>query len=151
MWILSLSQEDPLEEGMATHPSILAWKIPRIEESAGYSPQGCTESDRTETIQKSHIHHILYTHSSIDGCFYSFYRLSIVCCNVHCLTSICLNSFNPFGYIPKSRITGSYDNSVQLFKKLPSTLSHLPVIHRSSISPHPVQHLFLFICFFLQN
>ena len=26
-WVLSLDQEDPLEEGMATHSSILAWKI----------------------------------------------------------------------------------------------------------------------------
>ena len=28
MRVLSLGQEDPLEEGMATHPSILPWKIP---------------------------------------------------------------------------------------------------------------------------
>ena len=27
MWVQSLGQEDPLEEGMATHSSILAWKI----------------------------------------------------------------------------------------------------------------------------
>ena len=27
-WLLSLGWEDPLEEGMATHPSILAWRIP---------------------------------------------------------------------------------------------------------------------------
>ena len=35
MQILSLSQEDPLEEGMATHPSILAWRVPRTEEPGG--------------------------------------------------------------------------------------------------------------------
>ena len=28
-WVLSLGWEDPLEEGMATHSSILAWRIPR--------------------------------------------------------------------------------------------------------------------------
>ena len=28
MWLLSLDLEDPLEEGMATHFNILAWKIP---------------------------------------------------------------------------------------------------------------------------
>ena len=28
-WIRSLGQEDPLEEGMATHSSILAWRIPK--------------------------------------------------------------------------------------------------------------------------
>ena len=31
-WVRSLSQEDPLEEGKATHSSILAWRIPRTEE-----------------------------------------------------------------------------------------------------------------------
>ena len=30
-----LGQEDPLEEGMATHSSILAWRIPRTEEPEG--------------------------------------------------------------------------------------------------------------------
>ena len=31
-WIRSLGQEDPLEKGMATHSSIVAWKIPWTEE-----------------------------------------------------------------------------------------------------------------------
>ena len=31
-WVQSLSWEDPLEKEMATHPSILAWKMPRMEE-----------------------------------------------------------------------------------------------------------------------
>ena len=34
-WVLSLSQEDPLEKGMATHFSILAWEIPWTEEPSG--------------------------------------------------------------------------------------------------------------------
>ena len=33
----SLGCEDPLEEGVATHPSILAWRIPWTEETGGYS------------------------------------------------------------------------------------------------------------------
>ena len=33
MWVQSLGQEDPLEEGMATHSSILAWRIPWTEEA----------------------------------------------------------------------------------------------------------------------
>ena len=45
-WVLSLGQEDPLKKGMATHFSILAWKIPWIEE--GYNPRGSKESDMTE-------------------------------------------------------------------------------------------------------
>ena len=32
--------EDPLEEGMATHPSILAWKIPWTEEPGGLQSMG---------------------------------------------------------------------------------------------------------------
>ena len=32
MWIQSLGQEDPLEEGIATHSSIFAWRIPWTEE-----------------------------------------------------------------------------------------------------------------------
>ena len=38
MWetrVLSLGQEDPLEEGTATHSSILAWRIPWTEEPGG--------------------------------------------------------------------------------------------------------------------
>ena len=39
-WIQSLGWEDPLEQGMATHPSILAWKIPWIEEPGGLHSMG---------------------------------------------------------------------------------------------------------------
>ena len=35
MWVLSLGQEDPLKEEMATHTSILAWKTPWTEEPRG--------------------------------------------------------------------------------------------------------------------
>ena len=34
-WVQSLGQEDPLEEGMATHSSILVWEIPWTEEPGG--------------------------------------------------------------------------------------------------------------------
>ena len=43
----SLGWEDPLEEGMATHSRILAWRIPR-QSLAGYSPQSCKELDMSE-------------------------------------------------------------------------------------------------------
>ena len=35
-WVQSLGPEDPLEKEMATHSSILAWKIPWTEELGGY-------------------------------------------------------------------------------------------------------------------
>ena len=34
-WVQAVGQEDPLEKGMATHSSILAWRIPWTEEPAG--------------------------------------------------------------------------------------------------------------------
>ena len=43
MWetrVQSLGQQDVLEKAMATHSSILAWKIPWTEEPVGYSPWG---------------------------------------------------------------------------------------------------------------
>ena len=39
-WIWSLGWEDPLEKGMATHSSILAWRIPRTEEPGGLQLMG---------------------------------------------------------------------------------------------------------------
>ena len=39
-WVQSLSQEDPLEEEIATHSSILAWKIPWTEEPGGLQSTG---------------------------------------------------------------------------------------------------------------
>ena len=46
--VQSLGWEDPLEKGMATHCSILAWRIPWTEEPGGYSPWGHKESDMTK-------------------------------------------------------------------------------------------------------
>ena len=40
MWIRSLNQEDPPEEGMTTYSSILAWKIPQTEEPGGLQSIG---------------------------------------------------------------------------------------------------------------
>ena len=47
-WVQSLGWEDPLEEDLATHSSILAWRIPRTEEPSGLQSIGCKESDMTE-------------------------------------------------------------------------------------------------------
>ena len=51
-WVQSLDWEDPLEKGMATHSSILAWRIPWTEQP-GYSPWGHKESNRTEALTHS--------------------------------------------------------------------------------------------------
>ena len=58
MWVRSPGWEKPLKEGMATHSSIPAWRIPWTEELAGCSPRGHKESDSTErqsTAQHSYM------------------------------------------------------------------------------------------------
>ena len=49
----SLGQEDPLEKGMATHSSVLAWKIPWTEELGRLQSMVCKESDMTEQLTLS--------------------------------------------------------------------------------------------------
>ena len=43
-WVQSLGWEDPLEEGMAAHSSILAWRIPWREEPGGLQSMGVSRS-----------------------------------------------------------------------------------------------------------
>ena len=50
MLVRTLGQEDPLEEGTATHSSILAWRIPWTEEPGGLQSMGHKESDTTEQL-----------------------------------------------------------------------------------------------------
>ena len=50
MWVPSLGQEDPLEEEMATHFSILAWKILWAEEPGRLQSMGMKRVDPTEQV-----------------------------------------------------------------------------------------------------
>ena len=50
MRVHALGQEDPPEKGMATHFSILAWRIPWIEEAGGLQSTGSQQSDTTERL-----------------------------------------------------------------------------------------------------
>ena len=59
MWVRSMGQEDPLEEEMAIHSSILAWKNPMTEEPGRPQSTGSNESDSTEHT---------YTHCVILRC-----------------------------------------------------------------------------------
>ena len=47
-WVRSLGWEDPLEEGMATHSSMLAWRIPMDRGAWRARVHGVAESDMTE-------------------------------------------------------------------------------------------------------
>ena len=49
-WVQSLGWEELLEKGVATHSSILAWRIPWTEEPGKLHPWGHKESDKTERL-----------------------------------------------------------------------------------------------------
>ena len=49
-WVRSLGREDRLEKEMATHSSILAWRIPWTEELGGLQSTSRKESDTTEQL-----------------------------------------------------------------------------------------------------
>ena len=52
-WIQFLGQEDPLEEEIATHSNILAWKIPWTEEPWQATVHGVAKSQKTEQTYTS--------------------------------------------------------------------------------------------------
>ena len=53
--VLSLSQKDPLENGMATYSSILAWRIPWTGEPDRLTTWVCKESDMTERLTHTQV------------------------------------------------------------------------------------------------
>ena len=60
--VRSLGWEDPLEKGMVTHSSILAWRIHGL-----YSPWGCKESDTPERLSLSLVVQWLRIHLAMQG------------------------------------------------------------------------------------
>ena len=59
MPVRSLGRKDPLEEEMATHSSILAWRMHGQRSLAGCSPWGHKESDIAEVAERAHdLHHL---------------------------------------------------------------------------------------------
>ena len=65
-WVQSLGWEDLLEKEMETHFSILAWKIPWMEEPSGLQSMGCKESDTNERL---HFHFLVLQESLGDNVF----------------------------------------------------------------------------------
>ena len=69
MWVRSLGGEDPLEEGTATHSSVLAWKIPWMEKPGSLQSVGSQSwarlSDFTFTFHFHALEKEMATHSSV--------------------------------------------------------------------------------------
>ena len=78
-WVWSLGWEDPLEKGMATHSSILAWRIPWAEEPGGLQ---CMESQRVGHDWATNTH--THTHTCPLPLWGSrTRRLHCLCCVPH--------------------------------------------------------------------
>ena len=60
-WVRSLDQEDPLEKGLATHSSTLAWRIPWTEEPGGLQSMGW----QSQTQLTNYHFHFLFLHIKI--------------------------------------------------------------------------------------
>ena len=55
-WVQSLGRDDPLQEGMATHSSVLAWRNPWTEETGGQQSMGVRkELDTTEQLHSIYV------------------------------------------------------------------------------------------------
>ena len=75
-WGRSLGWEDPLEEDMATHSSVLAWKIPWTEEPGGLQSRDRKESDTKNSI----VVQVLFYFGEIKTpCHFIYYRDVCVC------------------------------------------------------------------------
>ena len=78
--VRALGREDPLEKGMATHSSILAWRIPWTEEPGGLQFMGASkESDTAERLTHTHMygHEHVYLNVSRDSVWSSYRNLQV--------------------------------------------------------------------------
>jgi len=100
MQVRSLGQEDPLEEGMATHSCILAWRIPWTEESGGLQSTGSQRVGHNWAHVHACSHSHTHTHVIIIQQWFAshrqrlyilflhyFYHPVIVCLSWHIRTS----------------------------------------------------------------
>ena len=75
-WVQSLGQEDPLEEGMATHPSILPWEIPQTEDPGELQSMGSQRVRHNWLPKTFHAYKLKFVY---------FFPVNLSC--VHFLTS----------------------------------------------------------------
>ena len=95
MWetrVWSLGREDPLEEEMAAHSSILAWEISWTERLSDYSPKGCKESDTVEWLtaaaESTNIALVSWSRWKSDMCLIPFLIVWQNIANTKCYCSV---------------------------------------------------------------
>ena len=96
MRVQSLGQEDPLEKGLATHSSILAWEIPR--NLVGYSPWGHKESR--------------HDWSNLSGTIAGLCHRMCCCCSesAECFKTFCVDSLHWIIYREREKTPHSFLN-----------------------------------------
>ena len=70
IWVQSLGWEDPLEEGMATHSSILAWRIPMDRGAWRATVHGVAKSQLNDKVHTKHQNKVRYIYLKSFLCNY---------------------------------------------------------------------------------
>ena len=111
--VQSLGWEDPLEEGVATHSSILAWEIPRTEESGGLQSIESQESDMSEWW--SHHHNQFYKIIKTYFIYHNTYHIWV--CNSMSFSKLKVGKLSPlfnFRMFPSFQKYSSYSSIFNL-------------------------------------
>ena len=127
MWetsVQSLSREDPLEKGMATHSSILAGEIPWTEEPRGLQSLGSQKSDTTELLTLSYfqycqlaIHvqflfHLPYKHYSVPSSISVSILYSFALCGIQNVIETRLTPLSILAIFSLAVVSNSIEESV---------------------------------------
>ena len=88
MLVLSLSQEDPLEEAMATHSSILTWKIPWAEEPCRLQSMGLQRTEYDWACMHTHLGHFhilaILNNAAMNIKVHMSFQISVfICLGIH--------------------------------------------------------------------
>ena len=137
--VWSLGRKDPLEKGMATLSSILAWRSPWTKKLGGLQ---FMESQRVSYIYTytqnayTHTHSHIYTHTyrHADICIYIHTNIYMhVCVHIHTHTPV----LHPWMIFSVPEITTHHVLPRNLFMWLPVTC-HLPARHPAFPEPRPM-------------